>query len=479
MLTSRGTEALVALETAAPDVLFETLPGSAVQIWPQVRMMFAKATAEVELNSIAVPTVVSRGKVALRLLKAYLPERISRRTGQTDYCYLVSGVTTRITPHGSENWLVGDFASATAENSVIMQARELSNEPSLRPVFRNTISFDRLKARAEVDTRVAPLSVDAVAAVRSLVREASQRLEFPVTPEQVNSIEKSAVYQLSQAKHLDARMLRLLDRLQPRIVFMEDASYGSRANLIAMMKDRNITVVEPQHGWIGSSHGAYNFGAAMSKPELKRTLPDVLMTFGEFWSSHIRHPATVVAIGKPHLEAMAREAPPFDSRKQEVLVVSSVADPSEMAAFTLAVRDALPPGWRVRFRPHPSERASLRERYPTLDGADGVGFDENSDVYESLKTARGVVGVASTVLYEALAMGCHVFVKDSPFAAYYLDEGFGELVGDRDSISRMANVLANSASPSRQQDSIEAIWKPNSVANFLDHLQYWQTPRVE
>jgi hypothetical protein len=253
---------------------------------------------------------------------------------------------------------------------------------------------------------------------------------------------------------------------------MEDASYGGRAALVALMKARGILVAEPQHGWIGPTHGAYNFGAAMRVPELFATLPDELLTFGDYWSEGIRHPARSVAIGKPHLEAMSEFAVDWEERPRSVLLVSSVTDPEETNDFGLALRSALPTTWTVIFRPHPSERVDVESRYGRMLSHSGIKLDENSDVYESLSTIRGVVGVASTVLFEALAMGCHVFVRDSPYAEYYVGDVFGPTIHGAPDIARVARVLLeDNAGPAA--GIADAMWKPRATENFNLWARPW------
>ena len=473
MLTSGGTEALIALEDDAPDVLFATIPGTNTYLWPHLRMDFAQAAAEVELNSVAVPRTYSRAEAYRRLLGAYLPDRRSTRAirSPSDYCYVVGGVTTRVTEEGEENWLVDAFARARTPQSVVIQDRAFPHGRRTRVKFPHTFSFDAALARVDVATKLSPLSSDAVAAVSRVISGVAERFGFSLDPERVARIERAAIYRLARIRHVEKQYTRLLDQVQPRAVVMEDASYGGRASVISMMKDRGIRVLEPQHGWIGPSHGAYNFGSAMSTPELKKTLPDILLTFGDFWTSSVRHPAEVVSIGKPYLEEQARDVPGLADRPREFLIVSSVAEPHKMAEFTLAVRDALGSRWRVLFRPHPSERARVKERYPDLLGARGIEFDLDPDVYSVLRRVRGVVGVASTVLYEALVMGCHVFVKESPFSQYYIDNLFGEPVDGIGGIQRIADEVTRHLVPSASPAMLDSLWKPGAVDNFLRVLE--------
>lgn len=468
MRTSQGTAALLALEDASPDILFHTVPGTDVPIWPHVRMAMAQAMAAVELGSESVSDLNGAGRWSLikRHAAAYLPRR--RRPTSSSVgalCFLVGGTTVRTTAQGVENWLVDEFAR-TDPGAIVFQHRPLR----ARPALENTFSLDADFARLDVAHRLRPLAEPPREAVGRVVFDSAVRLDIPIDTSVLESITQSASYSLSRIGRVERVFSRVLDRMQPNVVVMEDASYGSYAHVIQMMKARGIHVVEPQHGWIGPSHAAYNFGAAMRAPQLLTTLPDSLLTFGDFWSTNIRHPGHIVSIGKPHMNEMSRDVPAPDERPRAVLIASSVSAAEETTDFVLAVRDALPHDWSVIYRVHPSERSTQSSRYPRLVGVAGVEFDTNADVYESMKSSRAVIGVASTVLYEALAMGCHVFVRDSPFAQYYIDDVFGAPLAGAEGIAHMAEALVSGAQPSMDASTRDRYWKPDAVNNFAKYV---------
>lgn len=474
MRTSQGTAALLALEDASPDILFHTVPGTDVPIWPHVRMAMAQAMAAVELGSESVSDLSRAGTWHLvkRHLAAYVPTRRQPTSlSSGGLCFFVGGTTVRTTARGLENWLVDDFARTDAR-AAVFQDRPLRG----RPVLANTFSLDADFARLDVAHRLRPLAEPPREAVSRVVKECGDRLDVPIAAEVLESIVHSASYSLSRIDRVQRVFARVLDRMQPDVVVMEDASYGSYGHVIQMMKARGIHVVEPQHGWIGPSHAAYNFGAAMHTPQLFVTLPDALLTFGDFWSSIVRHPGDIVSIGKPHMNEMSRHVPALDKRPRAVLIASSVSATEETTDFVLAVRDALPQDWSVIYRVHPSERSTQSNRYPRLVGVAGVEFDTNTDVYESMKSSRAVIGVASTVLYEAVAMGCHVFVRDSPFAQYYIDDVFGAPLAGAEGIAHMAEALVSGAQPSMNASIRDRYWKPDGVKNFVAYVQNCRAP---
>jgi len=314
--------------------------------------------------------------------------------------------------------------------------------------------------------------------VRTIVAEVIRQLDVRLSEEQVAAIVAAAVYHERVRPHIDQAFGRILDRLDPSVVVMDGASYGGWASMTSMMKDRGIVVAEPQHGWIGPTHAAYNFGSAMYREPLRRTLPDELLTFGEYWGRGLRFPGRITAIGKPHIEKAAATVPMPVAARSEVLVVSSTADPDEMSLFVLSLREKLDSRWTVVFRPHPAERKVLSERYPRLMSVEGIRIDTGGDVYESLGTAAVVIGIASTVLFEALAFGCRVFVRDSALVDYYVVDRFGPTIKGETDLAKVANQI-NAHDLSQQHLSVASsdMWATGAVERFQEWLE--TVPRLE
>lgn len=462
--TSPSTQALLDLEDASPAVLAESLPGSEVPFWPQVRSAFMFAITEQYFGNTSVATPTSRAAAWRKLVSAFVPSTKDPRRlrGPIPLVYMVSGTTTYRAGSRTRDWLVGDFVEAQPDESVILQWAEL---PATRTAFEPTRSLSGIASRAAGYARLTRGGSETLGSVDRLVREYARLLGLPIDEGRIGAITATAAYHQGLAPHFERSLLKVLDRLQPDTVIMQGAAYGQYSALIFALKRRGVRVVEPQHGWIGPSHGAYNFGAAMHSPELAATLPDELLTFGDYWSSGLRTPFVTTAIGKPHLEAMQKGADQWEERPREVLFVSSVADPERSTDFGLALAEALPSGWQVRFRPHPRERPVVANRYARMLTHSRITLDEEPDVYVSLRTARGVVGVASTVLFEALALGCRVFALDGPFAPYFVGDLFGPLIDGPDSASFIIDEL-NQPGPTVSRARLDTIWKPHAIQNF-------------
>ena len=91
---------------------------------------------------------------------------------------------------------------------------------------------------------------------------------------------------------------RLLNRIRPKVVVVI-CSYG-KEDFIEACKDKSIPVVELQHGIISQYHPGYSF-----QGNIKRTFPDYLLTWGDYWSTCTDFPIpydSVISVGFPHSE---------------------------------------------------------------------------------------------------------------------------------------------------------------------------------
>lgn len=465
LATFEPLQRILDLEDEGPELLSARLAGSAYPLWPQVRFQFAAAMTASAFGSVAVPQVPDSGGFRRKLLRSVLPNRWDgARFGATrDLVYVTSGITTYAEQSRERNWLVEGFLADFPERSVLMQWRDVPS-PNGPPAFRDTRTLGPMLLRASISARLrrdrARVHASAATLVRRLARLLGDDIDEPTLAQ---IADREANRELARPR-VEREFSRLLLRTRAKVLVIEDACYGSHASLVALAKSRGILVAEPQHGWIGSSHPAYNFGGAMSDPEFSRLLPDALLTFGDFWGHHLRFPGRIVPIGKPHLDVLAVGAPPVSDRPREILVVSSVSHPNATDRFVVRLRRLLPPGWMMRFRPHPSERGTVSSRYPELAVEDGVVIDEEEDVYRSLARVRVVVGVESTVLFEALKFDCAVFVRESATTPYYLGSVLGDPLPDETGPAHIAQRLDDDRQ--RARVPVDSIWRPRAQDNF-------------
>ena len=473
MVESAGMRVLLDLEDAAPDVLFEQVGATGAYFWPLARWPVSRAIAETDVGTTlpvyATPTPLQRLKRAA-IMAIPNPYSTANAPRQVENLFMVNGRTRIPTPHGFVNWLTDDFAAALGSDAIVVQDVYTGtlNPPQNRPLLRaTTFSYSRALDRIENRARRNPLDERVERSLRDAMDEVFRLLPFEVSGALRERATTDALGRARRVPHADREFSRLLDRVQPRRIYMQTAAYGPRSSQIRLAHERGIAVSELQHGWIGSSHAAYNFGSAMHADPLVGSLPDTLLTFGEFWGQDIRFPGTVVPIGKPSFEHARRAAPPFAERTERVLFVLSNYLPDEVKRVVRQMRTALPGGWTIALRPHPVERTTVGTIYADELALPGIELDGIDDAHASMADSRAVVGFSSTMLYEALALDCHVAVIESVLGEHYANpEIFPLRIHDDESVE--AAVRSFRGAPTVADRALgDRVWKPDPVRHFL------------
>lgn len=199
---------------------------------------------------------------------------------------------------------------------------------------------------------------------------------------------------------------RFLKWKKPKLIFLEDASYGSRLFILLNAKKLNIPVVELQHGFINEEHFAYRLGSGIENDDLNKLFyPDYYFAYGKFWAESINIPSKVVIIGNPYLEKqLTNSSSAKPEQSKTILFLSSAVAFSEAIEFLLKLKiDATEKGYRILFRPHPLELDCIDSRYNELKEA-GVEFSMNSPLYNDFSLAEIIVGELSTALFESMAL---------------------------------------------------------------------------
>ena len=472
MTETAGMRALLDLEDAAPDQLFDQIPGLDMPIWPLARWPFSRAVAETDIGTTLPtyqrPSPVQRAAVALR--RALPNPRSAGRMPSVEHLFVVSGWTKTIERDGYRNWLADDYAEALGERAAIVQDAyvDMLSRGDQAPLNPRTFTYAPANDRIARRISRSPLERSSRDRLERTLRQIFTLLDFEVTESGRERAIADVLGRADRARHARDEFGRLLDRTSPSRIYMQTAAYGNRATEIALAHERGIEVAELQHGWIGSSHAAYNFGAAMREPELVRCLPDTLLGYGDYWGRAIRFPGRFVPVGKPTLDRTELDVPAWDERPRRVLFVSSNFEHDLVDRALLALREALPADWTLVLRPHPVERAGAAQRHADVLARNGVTLDLSVDGGAALAQSRAVIGFSSTMLFEALAYGCHTAVLESVLAEHYASADIFPARINRE-LSDVPTAVANFLNPPTTVDQqlADSVWQPDGVASFL------------
>ncbi len=200
---------------------------------------------------------------------------------------------------------------------------------------------------------------------------------------------------------------RLLDRVNPDVVILV-VSYG-KETLIEACKQKEIPVVELQHGVIYDHHFGYSFPEGIQK----ETFPDYLLTFGAFWNENARFPLPddrVIPVGYPYLEQRV-DAYSDVERKEQIIFISQGTIGEELSKFALDVHNDPRITHNIVYKLHPGEYDRWQDEYPWLVDS-GIAVVDRSipSLYKLFSSSTAQVGVESTAVYEGLCFNLETYI---------------------------------------------------------------------
>lgn len=226
---------------------------------------------------------------------------------------------------------------------------------------------------------------------------------------------------------------------KPKLIFVEDGSYGNKSYIIRAAKKLKIPTVEIQHGFINENHIAYNFGTnIIDDIEFKSYFPDYFLLYGQFWSNMINHLSIKISIGNPYLEEKIKEVGVYE-QINSILFLSSGVTKNESISFLLNLIKVLKyKETKIIFRPHPLERNNVTTNYKILF-ENGVELDTNNDLYMSIRNSKIIIGEITTALFEAAALKKKIFLFNSSYTKTYNNKLITFKVIDEDNLNQILN----------------------------------------
>jgi len=202
-----------------------------------------------------------------------------------------------------------------------------------------------------------------------------------------------------------------LRMIKPELLFLV-GSYG-KSNLIEAAKLEDITTIELQHGVYGPLHMGYSFPGELKK----RSFPDYLFTFGQYWCENVSFPVgneKVFPVGFPHLSLTVKNYDTFN-KKDQVIFLSQPTTGFNIAQYALSIAKQKDRPKSILYKLHSDEYRWWREEYPDLSWAHDKGIitviDSDSPLlYSLLAESKYQVGVNSTALFEGIAFNCRTVI---------------------------------------------------------------------
>ena len=173
---------------------------------------------------------------------------------------------------------------------------------------------------------------------------------------------------------------------------------------IAAAKRAGLRVIEPQHGVISSMHPRL----AWTDSVAGAYLPDEFWQWGSYWGEALPPSVKRVTIGAPSFLTAQKGV----AKKRQLLVIGQPQQSKNIIQFARFIAASVK-NLEVIFKPHPQEK--LEEINSVLDSfgtrPNNISIvDPHAETLPMIAESEFVVGVYSTALFEAVALGSKVGV---------------------------------------------------------------------
>lgn len=265
----------------------------------------------------------------------------------------------------------------------------------------------------------------------------------------------------------------VLALIRPKLV-MVTVGYGFLVQvMVAEAKRKHIPTVELQHGRIGETHLAYNY---IYRGELE-SFADYMFVYGNYEKVTARFPIAddhVIAVGCPEWEKKVRYYAKHkkSNRKKVIVFLSALGTGDIISKYALEMRKSPKlKNYRMIYKLHPAEYNDWKSWYPELkDSGLEIIEDNLHDIYYYLGHSDYVVGISSTVLFEATGFNTQIFVvKDGDYrkAEYLYRNDHARLV---ENVEQLIDEIEHPARK-KQAEEENKYFKMNSIQNIQREIK--------
>ena len=212
---------------------------------------------------------------------------------------------------------------------------------------------DGVTLPAQMSERIAELIV--------FINHRLDSIDIPAIIRPDDSAVEAAIRKVSKQTVVEFRFWDRLFRSQaPKLIVLEDGVYGPQKGLLLAASRNRVRSAEFQHGVITPGHVAYNCPQSWSaNPLFTASLPDTLLTFGEWWGRQTNLPWKECKV----LGRRDKSAPKNvdTGERSDILILGDAVDVEQYLDFAAGIASLLKsPDLNVIFRPHPAVRDAAK-----------------------------------------------------------------------------------------------------------------------
>lgn len=241
----------------------------------------------------------------------------------------------------------------------------------------------------------------------------------------------------------------------PKIIFIEDASYGTEAYIIKWAKELGIVVAEIQHGMVSPLYPAYCYGSILHNNSITRNyLPDYYLTYGRYWGDVISYPSQIIPIGNPHFSCSIQKG--FENTKDrqfKILIASDPCTPKKFQDTALYLANNLPEQFQITLKLHPLETS-----IPAFNNK-RITVIKNIDIFDLLRSHKFCISSFSTVLFESISLGNRTLLFNDEITNAHIPVNIGERFNSSEDLIKL--ITSDYNSNFVVDDIFDSKWKDN------------------
>ena len=446
-----------------------------IKIWPLIRYQYMQGVLD-QYNDFNTPQSKSKSLKIKELLVymaqviAYQPKFFKKKKS-INFLFFAKG-TYKYTKGKYYNRITEPYAEIFPNESLLIE-ESFDFKNGLPRTFKNIKLLDIYLIKAKLLGSLLGIEKQYKKEVYDFIEFLKDNSPFELPDVTWLKLQHYLCSQLERHKFITKDIAKLLNKIQPKVIFIEEACYGNRAYIVDIAKKMGIKTVEFQHGFIGNTHPAYNYGERFLKTT-DNHCPEYILTYGEYWKKSITVPSQVISIGNPSLEQTVKAFSTDRKCKSstlKVLVISSGVDYNNLIGIILDfIDDNLKKTvLEIVFRPHPLERPVMEVRYKELIDL-GVKMSV-VDLYDDIINCDLVFGEFSTALYEATVFNKKVIMLDNKYSRQYVSKNDALNVLEHvESAKELSKVVFNNENYNFDNITSNDIWAKDWKKNYHEFI---------
>jgi hypothetical protein len=402
-----------------------------ILIWPIIRNQvcnYIMKNPQIYMTNSGL----SKVKYYFDVLRYSIKNKNSLR--QYDLLYLTTQSLNKMGENGCYRNRIYDYYAEKYSNKSIIFEEAFNGEVRLPRSFQNIFLMDAIKLKVKIKETAANIfkniKSNKVSEIEEFIEFIADNLGQYLSSDQLTTI-KNTLYRYNKILIFYSKEYKkLLDIIQPKIIFINALSYGGVNSCISYWAKslKGCTVCEIQHGYIGENHPSYNYGQSiMNNEEYQKYLPDKLLLFGKYWEEIIKTPSQKLIIGSPEFEKLSQNSSITQkkSKHKTILFISQWTISQELAKLAIELSSQITEDkYHIIYKLHPAEVMN-RQWISNLVNLKNIDVVKDKDLYLLLLNADFVIGCYSTALYEALGLNKQVFILNNQYSRKHMDKKTG------------------------------------------------------